>query len=44
MTLYIRQKVFSWGDQFTIKDQFGEDKYIVRGEIFPGARNCTSMT
>ena len=34
MTLYIRQKVFSWGDQFTVKDQFGQDKYTVQGEIF----------
>lgn len=34
MTLYIRQKVFSWGDQFAVKDQFGEDKYTVQGEIF----------
>ena len=34
MKLYIKQKVFSWGDKFTVKDEFGNDKYIVEGEIF----------
>ena len=34
MILYIRQKVFSWGDHFTVKDEFGEDKYMVQGEVF----------
>ena len=34
MKLYIKQKVFSWGDKFTVKDESGRDKYIVEGEIF----------
>ena len=34
MKLYIREKVFSWGDKFTVKDQYGNDKYIVQGEVF----------
>ena len=34
MKLYIKEKVFSWGDKFTVKDQFGEDRYIVEGEVF----------
>ncbi len=34
MKLYIRQKVFSWADNFTIKDENGEDKYYVKGELF----------
>ena len=34
MKLYIKQKVFSWGDKFTVKDEFGNDKYFVEGEIF----------
>ena len=34
MKLYIREKVFSWGDKFTVKDALGNDKYIVEGEIF----------
>ena len=33
MKLYIKEKVFSWGDQFTVKDACGEDKYIVQGKI-----------
>jgi len=32
--LYIKEKVFSWGDKFTVKDAFGEDKYVVEGEVF----------
>lgn len=34
MKLYIRQKVFSWGDKFTIKDSNGSDRYYVEGEVF----------
>lgn len=34
MKLYIREKVFSWGDKFTVKDQYGNDKYQVQGEVF----------
>ena len=38
MKLYIKQKVFSWGDKFTVKDEYGYDKYIVEGEIFTWGR------
>lgn len=34
MKLYIREKVFSWGDKFTVKDQYGNDQYMVQGEVF----------
>ena len=34
MKLYIKQKVFSWGDKFTIMDEAGRDRYYVEGEIF----------
>ncbi len=34
MKLYVRQKVFSWGDKFTVKDASGADRYRVEGEIF----------
>ena len=34
MKLYIKQKVFSWGDSFTVKDADGTDRYTVQGEIF----------
>ena len=33
MKLYIKEKVFSWGDKFTVKDEYGRDKYIVEGEV-----------
>ena len=32
--LYIKQKVFSWGDKFTVRDENGRDRYYVEGEIF----------
>lgn len=34
MKLYIRQKVFSWADRFTVKDAYGADRYTVEGELF----------
>ena len=34
MKLYIKEKVFSWGDKFTVKDEYGRDKYFVEGEVF----------
>ena len=34
MKLYIKEKVFSWGDKFTVKDERGYDKYVVEGEVF----------
>jgi uncharacterized protein YxjI len=34
LKLYIKQKVFSWGDKFTIKDTNDFDKYYVEGEVF----------
>ena len=34
MKLYMKQKVFSINDKFTIKDEDGNDRYKVEGEIF----------
>jgi uncharacterized protein YxjI len=34
MKFYMKQKVFSWGDKFTIKNENGEDAYTVKGEVF----------
>ena len=34
MKFYIKEKVFSWGDKFTVKDEYGNDKYYVQGEVF----------
>ena len=44
MKLYIKEKVFSWGDKFTVKDEYGNDKYFVQGEVFSWVRNfmCTT--
>ena len=38
MTLYIRQKVFTWGDKFTVRDASGADRYYVEGEVFTFGR------
>ena len=32
--LYMKQKIFSWKDRFTIKDQNDNDRYNVEGEFF----------
>ena len=34
MKLYMKQKIFTWGDQFTVYDESGNDRYYVEGEIF----------
>ena len=34
MKLYIKQKVFSWKDTFYVKDEQGNDRYYVEGELF----------
>ena len=34
MKLYLKQKVFSWSDRFTVKDSYGADRYYVEGELF----------
>ena len=34
MKLYIKEKVFSWGDKFTVWDAHGNERYYVEGEVF----------
>lgn len=34
MKLYMKQRVFSWGDQFHIVDENGNARYSVQGEVF----------
>lgn len=34
MKLYMKQKVFSFGDKFTIKDENQVDRYSAEGEVF----------
>ena len=34
MQLYMKQKVFSWKDKFSVLNAYGEDKYYVEGKVF----------
>ena len=34
MDLYMKQRVFSWSDRFSVKDAMGNDRYYVEGELF----------
>lgn len=34
MNLYIKQRVFSWGDKFSVYDADGNERYYVKGEVF----------
>ena len=34
MKLYIKQKVLTFGERFTVKNEFGEDVYYVEGSFF----------
>jgi len=34
MSLYIKQKIFTWGDKFSVYEKNGSEKYYVRGEVF----------
>lgn len=43
MRLCIRQKVFSWRDKFTVKDEYGEDRYYVEGELFSWGKKLHVM-
>ena len=34
MKLYIKQKIFAFGDKFSIYDENGDERYYVQGEVF----------
>jgi hypothetical protein len=34
MIYLMKQKLFSWGDDFTIKDDAGNDRFLVDGKAF----------
>src|SRR5690554_3616221 len=34
MRFVVRQKIFALGDNFTIKDEQGNDRFLVRGKVF----------
>lgn len=38
MKLYIKQKVFSWGDKFSVLDENGDSRYYVEGKVFSLAK------
>lgn len=41
MNLYIQQKIFTWGDKFSIYDANGNEEYYVEGEILTFGKKCT---
>lgn len=43
MMLYIKQKVFSCADRFTVKDETGVDRYYVEGEFLSLGKSSTCM-
>ena len=34
MTCMLKQKLFSWGDDSVIKEETGQDRFLVDGEAF----------
>ena len=34
MNLYIKERIFTWGDKFDVCDENGNPKYYVEGEVF----------
>jgi len=34
MKLYMKQKIFSWNDKFSVYDENGAERYFVEGEFF----------
>ena len=41
MRLYLKQKVFSWRDRFTVKDEAGNDRYAVEGHLLTIGRKLS---
>jgi uncharacterized protein YxjI len=38
MKLYIKQKIFSWRDKFSVMDENGTERWFAQGEIFSWGR------
>ncbi len=34
MKLLIEERIFTWNDRFTVRDESGKDRYYVEGELF----------
>ena len=41
MKLYLKQKVFSWKDQGTVKDENGEDRFYIEGKVYSLGKQLT---
>jgi uncharacterized protein YxjI len=41
MKYQVKQKIFSFGDSFTIKNEYGDDVYLVRGKVFSLGKKLT---
>jgi len=39
MKLYLKQKVFSWRDRFCVKDEQGNDRFVVVGRYLLGVKS-----
>jgi uncharacterized protein YxjI len=44
MRYEVRQKIFSFGDSFTIKNEYGHEVYRVRGKVFSFGNKLTIET
>ena len=44
MRFIVRQRIFSFGDSFTIKDELGNDHFVVKGRVLPWGTSLGSMT
>ena len=44
MKLLIEERIFSWNDRFTIRDERGEDRYYVEGELFSWGKKLRVYT
>lgn len=41
MKYQVKQKIFSFGDSFNIKNEYGDDIYLVRGKVFSLGKKLT---
>lgn len=44
MRYVMRQKLFSWGDDFTIQDEYGRDAFFVDGKVFTFGKQLSFQT
>ncbi|MBI1333655.1 MAG: hypothetical protein GC165_12340 [Armatimonadetes bacterium] len=44
MRYQMRQKLFSWGDDFVIRDEYGQDRFFVDGRVFSIGKQLSFQT